>query len=91
MNKEEKKDKKIEDWKMEYNHWCQLAIDRKRELEKKDKIIDKMAEEINKTTSEKYKIKHICEKGKCIYEECHEDDWNECIKQYFERKVENGN
>ena len=31
----EKKDKEIEDWKNEYNHWCQLAIDRKKELEKK--------------------------------------------------------
>ncbi len=60
-------------------------------LEKKDKQIDEMAKEINKITSEKYKIKHICEKGKCVYEECHEDDWNDCIKQYFERKVENGN
>ena len=60
-------------------------------LEKKDKQIDEMAKEINKITSEKYKIKHICEKGKCVYEECHEDDCNDCIKQYFERKVENGN
>ena len=61
-----------------------------KENEKKDKIIDAMAEEIDKTTSEKYKIKHICEDGKCGYEECHEDDWNECIKRYFEMKV-NGN
>ena len=57
-------------------------------IDKLNKIIDEMAKEINKTTSEKYKIKHICEKGKCKNEECYEDDWTECIKQYFEEKVE---
>ena len=55
----------------------------------KDKMIEEMSKEINKTTSEKYKIKHICEKGKCRNEECHEDDWNECIKEYFRNEVEN--
>lgn len=60
-----------------------------KEIEIKDKMIEEMAKEINKTTSEKYKIKHICEKGKCRNEECHEDDWNECIKEYFRNEVKN--
>ena len=28
------------------------------------------------------------ENRKCKNEECHEDDWTECIKQYFEKKGE---
>lgn len=62
--------------------------DQEKELKKKDKIINEMTKEINKIASEKYKIKHICEAGKCEYEECHEDNWNECIRRYFEKKVE---
>lgn len=89
LNLLEKKDKKIEDWKMEYNHWCQLAIDRKKELENKDKIIDLMLEEIsssilNTCPLADYNIDLDCE-NKC------RDDYKECWKQYFERKVENGN
>lgn len=42
--------------------------EKNKELEQKNnkqnKIIDLMAKEINKATSEKYKIKTICEKGK---------------------------
>ena len=53
----------------------------KYENERLKKIIDEMAKEINKTTSEKYKIKHICEKR--IKEQTITG-----IKQYFEKKVE---
>ena len=59
-----------------------------KERQKLNKIIDEMAKAYMKVTSEKYRIKHICEKGKCQNEECHEDDWTECIKQYFEKKAE---
>ncbi len=54
---------------------------------KKDKIIDLMAEFIKNSVSEKKLINEICIKGKCNNEECHEDDWKECIKQYFENEV----
>ncbi len=40
----QKQQEELEDYKMEYNHWCQLAIDRKKEIEKKDKIINKLKE-----------------------------------------------
>ena len=56
----------------------------KAELEKKDKIIDEMAEEIRKT------ILIIKNESKfCQYEEsCKNKQCKECIKQYFERKVD---
>lgn len=82
LNLLEKKDKKIEDWKMEYNHWCQLAIDRKRELEKKDKIIDEMA---NSFAEEGFYSEH-CQT--LIDNDICPDDCNKCVKQYFERKIE---
>lgn len=50
-------------------------------LKKKDKIIDLMAEEISK----KYYICDLDCENKC------NDNYKECWKQYFERKVENGN
>ena len=40
LNLLKEKDTEIEDWKTDYNHRCQLAIDRKVELEKKDKTIE---------------------------------------------------
>ena len=46
LNLIQTKQEEIERWKMEYNHWCQLAIDRKIELEKKDKRISDLLEEI---------------------------------------------
>lgn len=55
-------------------------------LEKKDKIIDLMVEEFKKIFSEgePCDLDHEMECKK--YKEC-----KDCIKQYFERKVENGN
>ena len=58
------------------------------EIEKKDKQIDLMAKFIENNMSEKKIINEICIKSKCNNEECHEDDLKDCIKQYFERKVE---
>ena len=57
-------------------------------IQKKDKQIDLMAKFIENNMSEKKIINEICIKGKCNNEECHEDDLKDCIKQYFERKVE---
>lgn len=56
-------------------------------LKKKDNQIDLMADFIRKNITENKLINEICIKGKCQNEECHEDDWKDCIKQYFERKV----
>lgn len=60
------------------------------EIKKKDKQIDLMAKFIENNMSEKKIINEICIKSKCNNEECHEDDLKDCIKQYFERRVEDG-
>ena len=57
-------------------------------IKQKDKQIDLMAKFIENNMSEKKIINEICIKSKCNNEECHEDDLKDCIKQYFERKVE---
>ena len=51
LTKEDKKSienvlKILESYREDYSHRCQLAIDRKNELEIKDKMIDKMAQEL---------------------------------------------
>ena len=51
-------------------------------LEKKDKIIDLMAEKLKQFDYSQY-----CEVTNCNYPPCNKE---KCIKQYFERKVENG-
>lgn len=53
------------------------------ELEQKDKIIDEMAKKLSKFDYSQY-----CEVTNCNYPPCNK---KKCIKQYFERKVENGN
>ena len=58
------------------------------EIQKKDKQIDLMAKFIENNMSEKKIINEICIKSKCNNEECHEDDLQDCIKQYLARKVE---
>ena len=52
-------------------------------LEKKDKIIDEMAKKLSKFDYSQY-----CEVTNCNYPPCNKE---KCIKQYYERKVENGN
>lgn len=59
------------------------------ELEKKDKIIDLMAEWIEKYTKYYDEDGCYCEVEKDICNKNIECEY--CIKQYFERKVENGN
>lgn len=83
LNLIQKQQAELEEWKIEYNHWCQLAIDRKKELEKKDKIIDLMAEELES------QFNH-CEPCWLDNEvECKNyTNCIDCIKQYFEKKVE---
>lgn len=58
------------------------------ELKKKDKEIDLLTKFVENNISEKKLINEICIKGKCVNEECHEDDIKECVKQYFEKQVE---
>ena len=65
-----------------------LIKEQEKQLDKKDKQIDLMAKFIENNMSEKKIINEICIKSKCNNEECHEDDLKDCIKQYFERKVE---
>lgn len=49
------------------------------EIEKKDKTINEMAKQLY--------ILGFCKELKC--KECNADKFEECIKQYFERKIEN--
>lgn len=65
----------------------QLSI----ELQKKDRMINEMAYYLSD-----FDIDEMCEKcDRCIGNGCYEDDDMEfktnCIKQYFERKLENEN
>lgn len=80
----EKKDKELENWKMEYNHWCQLAIDRKQELEKKDKTMDEIIQEYEYNA--RINLKNFCDeemrKDSCM------QDCRACVKQYFAKKAE---
>ena len=55
----------------------------KTKLEKKDKIIYEMAKKLSKFDYSQY-----CEVTNCNYPPCNKE---KCIKQYYERKVENGN
>lgn len=55
---------------------------------KQDKMINLMAEFIENNTLNDVLIENVCLTLKCKNEECHEDNWKECIKQYFERRVE---
>jgi hypothetical protein len=90
LNILEKKDKEIqyqkEINKTEQNRHKQTEKSLKGQLQKKDKIIDLMVEEFKKIFSEgePCDLDHEMECKK--YKEC-----KDCIKQYFERKVENGN
>lgn len=92
LNLLEKKDKEIqfqkEINKTEQNRHKQTEKSLKGQLHKKDKIIDEMATYIATLDIEE----DICEKTK--NEHCDKMNFGECedcIKQYFERKVENGN
>lgn len=53
----------------------------------KEQMIDLMAEFIENNTLNDVLIENVCLTLKCKNEECHEDNWKECIKQFFERRV----
>ena len=68
-----------------------LHLGWKEEIEKKDKIIDEMAYCLSE-----FDIDEMCEKcERCIGNGCYANDDMEfkinCIKQYYERKIENEN
>lgn len=67
-------------------YYKKLVEKQQAKIENKDKIIDLMVEEFKKIFSEgePCDLDHEMECKK--YKEC-----KDCIKQYFERKVENGN
>lgn len=79
--KEESEKKKAEysDLKLKYEQGLLLHKHHLIELEKKDKIIDEMAKQLY--------ILGFCKEIKC--KECTAKEFKECIKQYFERKIEN--
>ena len=74
-----------------YTDLIDKIIEKDKEIEKKDKIIDLMAKYINYLSDElvqatgKNELK-FCDGNKC----CKDSNYSceECIKQYFERKVE---
>lgn len=55
------------------------------ELEKKDKIIDEMVKKIDSYYDEGYNYELFCQYEP---ETCNNRDCKQCIKQYFENKVE---
>ena len=73
-------------YKKSINTVLSLIKEQQEEIEKKDKQIDLMAEYISKRDVEE----DICMKNKTNPDWCNEDYTNcqDCIKQYFERKVE---
>lgn len=93
----EKKDAEYSDLKLKYEQNLRMCKHFREELNKQDKMIDliydflykfgsKFSGSFMKTLSEDgFDIKK-CEN--CEYKIC---DCKECIKQYYERKVENGN
>ena len=58
-------------------------------IQKQEKIIDKMTEDIEEHMSEEvYNFLYICDKCKSNNEECHGDYCTETIKEYFKKEVE---
>ena len=104
LNLLEKKDKQINSKNEIINALHDALNERTEERDKKDDIITKQSKIINLIYDFLYKfgskfsgsfMKALSEDGfdikkceNCEYETC---DCKDCIKQYFERKVENGN
>ena len=80
--------KEIEKLKTDFKIVDQECSRLERKEAKQDKMIDLMAEFIENNTLNDVLIENVCLTLKCKNEECHEDNWKECIKQYFERRVE---
>lgn len=87
----EKQKAEYSDLKLKYEQNLRMCKHFREELNKQDKIIDEMAYYLSD-----FDIDEMCEKcDRCIGNGCYADDDMEfktnCIKQYYERKVENGN
>ena len=82
------KSAEIEKLKTDFKIVDQECSRLERKEAKQDKMIDLMAEFIENNTLNDVLIENVCLTLKCKNEECHEDNWKECIKQYFERRVE---
>ena len=82
------KSAEIEKLKRDFKIVDQECSRLERKEAKQDKIIDLMAEFIENNTLKDVLIENVCLTLKCKNEECHEDNWKDCIKQYFERRVE---
>ena len=96
LNLIQKQQAELEEWKIEYNHWCQLAIDRKKELEKKDKEIDEMAETLSAVCTGISAVREQFEKCYCEFINTDKDccwktdkSCKDCIIEYFEKKARN--
>lgn len=87
------KDKQAIDIKLLINDlpkFIEIIQKQKEEIEKKDKIIDKMTRKILIYQIKDSKLtEKMC--NECGYEDCCEYISQDCIKQYYERKVENEN
>ena len=86
----QKKDNKIEELKAYNSHqWeerCKLTF----ELEKKEAIINEMAEYIDKITFVDEKEDYGCDFQLLTNVMCNHNNCKECIKEYFTNKVESG-
>lgn len=75
-----------ESYELKHRQWAYNCLDViKEELEKKDEVIDEMAEWINKQDIDE----EICKNNITQPELCNEEHSNckECIKDYFSKKV----
>lgn len=75
----EKKKYTEQEWFYAQEEILNLIQTQQEEIEKKDKTINEMAKQLY--------ILGFCKELKC--KECNADKFEECIKQYFERKIEN--
>ena len=97
MNEEEAIKELRNSYELHQCEWAKRCLDiiqtesekKDKEIEKKDKIIDLMAEYLASIDFDEHCVKVP---GICIGcpKEDDLDGYMQCIKQYFERKVENG-
>lgn len=91
----EKREHEHRDLELKYEQNLKFLKHFRKELNKKDKIIDKMSKTIGIVMTDIKVVKSQFEKEYCDFinsnEECcwkTDSDCTDCIKQYFERKVE---
>lgn len=94
LNLVKKPQEEIEDLKWKNEIYVKSIKSHKREIEKKDEIIDEMAKYIDKITEEIAREKGVEDFEFCDNECANKDEYIDCIdcidciKQYFENKVE---